>query len=189
MGLLDEAIKEHLELKRRHGADPGEVARLEHEALGPARRDPAPAAMADEPVAAPEVPEPSAQDPYLEDEGGIYDEVTAEERLDAPIHHVEPKAVEPDPVEEPEPAPEPAAEVRSEEHTSELQSPCKLVCRLLLGTKKAHPDPRRRRSLPMRSARLPGDRCGRARGAGRAASRARRAAGPRGRARTGRFFF
>jgi hypothetical protein len=35
MGLLDDAIKEHLELKRRHGADPGEVARLEHEALGP----------------------------------------------------------------------------------------------------------------------------------------------------------
>ena len=50
MGLLDDAIKEHLELKRRHGADPGEVARLEHEALGPARRDPAPAAV-DEPVA------------------------------------------------------------------------------------------------------------------------------------------
>lgn len=39
MGLLDEAIREHLELKRRHGADPGEVARLEHEALGPARRE------------------------------------------------------------------------------------------------------------------------------------------------------
>ena len=51
MGLLDDAIKEHLELKRRHGADPGEVARLEHEALGPARRDPAPAAV-EEPVAA-----------------------------------------------------------------------------------------------------------------------------------------
>ena len=85
MGLLDEAIKEHLELKRRHGADPGEVARLEHEALGPARRDPAPAAMADEPVAAPDVPEPVAQDPYLEDDaGGVYDEVTAEERLEAP---------------------------------------------------------------------------------------------------------
>jgi hypothetical protein len=38
MGLLDEAIREHLDLKRRHGADPGEVARLEHEALGPVRR-------------------------------------------------------------------------------------------------------------------------------------------------------
>jgi hypothetical protein len=39
MGLLDEAIREHLELKRRHGADPGEIARQEREALGPARRD------------------------------------------------------------------------------------------------------------------------------------------------------
>jgi hypothetical protein len=39
MGLLDDAIKEHLELKRRRGADPGEVAREEHEALGPVRRE------------------------------------------------------------------------------------------------------------------------------------------------------
>ena len=39
MGLLDEAIREHLELKRLHGADAGEVARQEHEALGPVRRE------------------------------------------------------------------------------------------------------------------------------------------------------
>src|SRR3954447_10537499 len=38
MGLLDDAIREHLELKRRHGADPSEVERQEQEALGPARR-------------------------------------------------------------------------------------------------------------------------------------------------------
>jgi hypothetical protein len=38
MGLLDEAIREHLELKRRRGADPGEVAREQQEVLdaGPA---------------------------------------------------------------------------------------------------------------------------------------------------------
>src|ERR1043166_3929217 len=35
MGMLDDAIREHLELKRRHGADPQEVARQEDEALGP----------------------------------------------------------------------------------------------------------------------------------------------------------
>ena len=35
MGLLDDAIREHLELKRRHGADPREVLRQEDEALGP----------------------------------------------------------------------------------------------------------------------------------------------------------
>ena len=38
MGLLDDAIKEHLELKRRRGADAEEVARLEQEALGPPQR-------------------------------------------------------------------------------------------------------------------------------------------------------
>jgi hypothetical protein len=37
MGLLDDAIREHLELKRRHGADPEEVSRQEEEALGEAR--------------------------------------------------------------------------------------------------------------------------------------------------------
>jgi hypothetical protein len=39
MGLLDDAIREHLDLKRRHGADPAEVERLEREALGPGGRD------------------------------------------------------------------------------------------------------------------------------------------------------
>jgi hypothetical protein len=34
MGLLDEAIREHLELKRMRGTDQGEVARIEQEALG-----------------------------------------------------------------------------------------------------------------------------------------------------------
>jgi hypothetical protein len=37
MGLLDDAIREHLELKRRRGADPAEVAKQEREALGPVR--------------------------------------------------------------------------------------------------------------------------------------------------------
>jgi hypothetical protein len=40
MGLLDDAIREHLDLKRRRGADPAEVERAEREALGPVRRDP-----------------------------------------------------------------------------------------------------------------------------------------------------
>lgn len=35
MGLLDEAIRDHLDLKRRRGADPTEVARAEREALEP----------------------------------------------------------------------------------------------------------------------------------------------------------
>jgi hypothetical protein len=40
MGLLDDAIREHLDLKRRHGADPAEIERAEQEALGPVRRGP-----------------------------------------------------------------------------------------------------------------------------------------------------
>ena len=38
MGLLDDAIRDHLDLKRRHGADPAELERAEREALGPVRR-------------------------------------------------------------------------------------------------------------------------------------------------------
>lgn len=64
MGLLDDAIKEHLELKRRRGADPSEVERLEREALGPVRRGPQPA---DEPFAEHEVAEEGA-------ETALYDE-------------------------------------------------------------------------------------------------------------------
>jgi hypothetical protein len=40
MGLLDEAIREHLELKRRRGGDPTEIARDEREALAPVFPDP-----------------------------------------------------------------------------------------------------------------------------------------------------
>ncbi|HEY0517393.1 MAG TPA: hypothetical protein VGD00_09750 [Solirubrobacteraceae bacterium] len=35
MGLLDEAIRDHLELKRRRGADPTEIARAQRDALEP----------------------------------------------------------------------------------------------------------------------------------------------------------
>jgi len=35
MGLLDDAIREHLELKLQNGGDPGEIAREEREALEP----------------------------------------------------------------------------------------------------------------------------------------------------------
>lgn len=54
MGLLDDAIREHLDLKRRHGADPTEIDRAEQEALGPVRRgsgELAEAALEDQPDA------------------------------------------------------------------------------------------------------------------------------------------
>jgi hypothetical protein len=40
MGLLDDAIREHLDLKRRRGADPADIERAERDALGPVRRGP-----------------------------------------------------------------------------------------------------------------------------------------------------
>jgi hypothetical protein len=62
MGLLDEAIREHLELKRRRGADAGEVSREESEALGPVRR--APDGTPDlSSIPAPAQPEPPAPEP------------------------------------------------------------------------------------------------------------------------------
>jgi hypothetical protein len=71
MGLLDDAIREHLELKRKHGTAPDELAKQEAEAFGPVRREPAA-----EPVAAPGaeelVEEPAAaesveEEPYAEE--------------------------------------------------------------------------------------------------------------------------
>ena len=62
MGLLDDAIRDHLELKRRRGADPGEIAREEREALEPIFPDePRPAALDGEPHAAPLLDEEAPQ--------------------------------------------------------------------------------------------------------------------------------
>jgi hypothetical protein len=73
MGLLDEAIREHLELKRRSGADPSAIAREEREALDPvfpdepaadggATADDAPEAVGSAPAA-----EPLEGPPYEDD--------------------------------------------------------------------------------------------------------------------------
>ena len=60
MGLLDDAIREHLELKRRHGAAEDEVSALEGEVLGSAK--------APEPEPEPELPpEPAVEIPAIEE--------------------------------------------------------------------------------------------------------------------------
>jgi hypothetical protein len=84
MGALDDAIREHLELKRRHGATEEEIARKEAEALGPARRGPAP-----EPVTEPAPGSP--EDLPLE---AVEPDGSAEPDADAVV---------PEPVEPPEP--------------------------------------------------------------------------------------
>ena len=58
MSILDDAIREHLELKRAHGADDAEVKRLEDEAFGPPQRPDEPDPYAEAPtefLVAPEV--------------------------------------------------------------------------------------------------------------------------------------
>ena len=77
MGLLDDAIREHLELKRRHGADPSEVERQEHEALGPARRSAAPAtdtAYAEDDLPAGAVDDEDDPDALYDDDELEYDD-------------------------------------------------------------------------------------------------------------------
>jgi hypothetical protein len=103
MGMLDDAIREHLELKRRHGADSEEVARQEAEALGPARREPPAPAGFEEPeeagateVAAPEV---YAETAYDDDVEADYD---AHDGYEEELH-------QPHPAEEPEEPDEPEA--------------------------------------------------------------------------------
>jgi hypothetical protein len=60
MGILDDAIREHLELKRQHGADESEVEGLEAEAFGPADRPDATDPVADSPPADPPLYESEA---------------------------------------------------------------------------------------------------------------------------------
>jgi hypothetical protein len=79
MGLLDDAIREHLDLKRRRGADPSEIAKDESEALGPiglgaseesldGEDDVADGSYADDAPAALDEPAVAYDDPFAEDE-------------------------------------------------------------------------------------------------------------------------
>ena len=50
MSILDDAIREHLELKRAHGADEAEIKKLEDEAFGPPGRPEEPDPLAEAPT-------------------------------------------------------------------------------------------------------------------------------------------
>jgi hypothetical protein len=109
MGLLDDAIRDHLDLKRRRGADPSEVERAEREALGPVRRNPTPSELAEadamaeaEAIAEGAAPsEAAAAYDQADEEGWSHDSVQ-EPPADAGVRRIydEPPA-------EPEPAPAP----------------------------------------------------------------------------------
>ena len=93
MGLLDDAIRQHLELKRRRGADPSEVERLEREALGPVRRaphDPGDYAMKEPEAASPVAyPDEEMEDEWIEPgyEEPVFDHEEEESDRGAPRHH------------------------------------------------------------------------------------------------------
>ena len=76
MGLLDDAIRDHLELKRRRGADPGEVAREQREALaarGEFDDGPAPDLVVEPPgtlASEPSDEQPESAPPYASDSPG-----------------------------------------------------------------------------------------------------------------------
>lgn len=74
MGLLDDAIREHLELKRRSGADPGEIAHKEHEALAPVFPD-------EEALEADDQQESLVAEPHVEEASPAIDFQPAEDVL------------------------------------------------------------------------------------------------------------
>ena len=123
MGILDDAIREHLELKRQHGVPEDELQRQEEEALGPARRD-----VARQQEEAAEVPagqtataeadeadEPAA--PVADQETALFDMQT-DAAEDAPLSAETPgvEEVEPPPA---EPAPHDFEGVEDEEEVED----------------------------------------------------------------------
>lgn len=101
MGLLDEAIREHLDLKRRRGADPAEIERAEREALGPVRRGPEePTNLSSEPIVASgeeaaehggegflaDEPTPGRESPGLK-EPGLFDEQQSQSTGGVDVDH------------------------------------------------------------------------------------------------------
>jgi hypothetical protein len=121
MGLLDDAIREHLDLKRRRGADPAEVERAEREALGPVRRGPEGPEAAEEGTQEPlaydhEEEEQGWAEPFHDEVGngfGTHESPAESERFDegreafmeeAPPAYAEPEPAHYEHYEEPPPA-------------------------------------------------------------------------------------
>jgi hypothetical protein len=126
MGLLDEAIREHLDLKRRRGADPTEVERAEREALGPVRRAPEASSsneVAEDPGHEPGLaydheegaggtPESLKEEPGAEPYDGPEQPAPVPELVDDPFAEPQPPAAMPVP--EPDPVPPPLHPVGEE---------------------------------------------------------------------------
>jgi hypothetical protein len=125
MGILDEAIREHLELKRQHGAGDSELKKIEQEAFGPGDRPGAeapPDAFAEAPtefLAQPEVAKGEVseeREPRARDEGPSIADLQEPPEIE---HEPVAEAPEPLPHPEPEPLPQPEPETQSGPHTTE----------------------------------------------------------------------
>jgi hypothetical protein len=117
MGILDEAIREHLELKRQHGADDSELKQLEDDAFGPPERP-----GASEPSdTASEAATEFMQQP---DVGAGGDRAEAEAQAAVEMPQAPPSAVRREPVADVQEAPGPAEEKpSSDEEPDETPAP------------------------------------------------------------------
>jgi hypothetical protein len=131
MSILDDAIREHLELKRAHGADEAELKRLEDEAFGPPGRPDEPDPLAEAPTEFMTTPEAAEAAPQDEASGGRRINIAdlqeppppepVEEREEPQVEavaSVEPEAEAPPlvPAEDPAQAAPPAEEEPAMEH-------------------------------------------------------------------------
>src|SRR3954469_177124 len=130
MSILDDAIREHLELKRAHGADEAELKRLEDEAFGPPGRPEEPDPLAEAPTEVMTTPEAGEGAPQDEASGGRRINIAdlqeppperTEEREEPqvePVASVEPQATAPPlaPAEDPVQAAPPVEEEPAMEH-------------------------------------------------------------------------
>jgi len=123
MSILDDAIREHLELKRRHGADDSELKQLEDEAFGPAERPSAEHGLPDPAAEAPTEFMTPAPEPAEETEGGRREPAPGIADLQEAPEQALPED-EPDSVEEDAPAP--AAGHSTEERHAIAEQPTEL---------------------------------------------------------------
>jgi hypothetical protein len=128
MGILDDAIKEHLELKRQHGAGDSELKQLEDEAFGAAERPggegspPDPLAEAPtEFMTQPEVAQ-APETPAEEESGRPAPRAEIADLQEAPPAEPEAPAEEESPAMEHETVPEPEPEISTGPTTEEREA-------------------------------------------------------------------
>jgi hypothetical protein len=131
MSILDDAIREHLELKRAHGADESEVKKLEDEAFGPPQRPDEPDPFAEAPtefIAAPDLPEGEAGAAESDDDSGRRRINVADLQEAPPATPAEGEAPEaaPDGPDAEAPEPEPAVAEAAEVGEPEAEAPSDL---------------------------------------------------------------